>query len=51
MIKEVREPPYGVTCGVEVELTINSRSAPTLISWHYVVEIATPRLVTAYPTP
>jgi len=50
-IKEVRESPYGITCGVEAWLTVNSRSAPTLVSWHYAVEIAAPRLVTAYPTP
>lgn len=50
-ITEVRESPYGITCGVEVGLTIDGRHAPTLISWHYAVEIAAPRLVTAYPTP
>jgi hypothetical protein len=51
-IEEVRpRPPYGVTCGVEVSLTINDRSALTIVSWHYAIEIAAPRLVTAYPTP
>lgn len=50
-ITEVRESPYGMTCGVEAALTINDRRALTLISWHYAVEIAAPRLVTAYPTP
>jgi hypothetical protein len=50
-IKEVRRSPYGVTCGVEVILTINGRSAKTLVSWHYAIPIAAPRLVTAYPTP
>lgn len=48
---EVRESPYGITCGVEVGLTVNDRHALTLISWHYAVELAAPRLVTAYPTP
>lgn len=50
-IAEVRESPYGIACGVEAELTINYRRALTLVSWHYAVEIAAPRLVTAYPTP
>jgi hypothetical protein len=51
-IKEVRKrSPHGVTCGVQVGLTIGDRSAQTLISWHYALEIAAPRLVTAYPTP
>lgn len=52
MIKEVRErSPHGITCGIQVALTINDRSARTLVSWHYAIEIAAPRLVTAYPTP
>jgi hypothetical protein len=50
-ITEVRQSPYGVTCGVEVGLTLNDRRAPTLISWHYAISIAAPRLVTAYPIP
>ena len=51
-IKEVRErSPHGITCGVRVNLTIGDRSAKTLTSWHYALEIAAPRLVTAYPTP
>jgi hypothetical protein len=51
-IKEVRKrSPHGVTCGVQVSLTIGDRSAKTLVSWHYALEIAAPRLVTAYPTP
>jgi hypothetical protein len=50
-IKEVRRSTYGVTCGVEVILTIDGRSARTLVSWHYAIPIAAPRLVTAYPTP
>ena len=50
-IMEVRESPYGITCGVEVGLTINDRRSLTLISWHYADEIAVPRLVTAYPIP
>lgn len=51
-IKEVRKrSPHGITCGVQVNLTIGDRSAKTLVSWHYALEIAAPRLVTAYPTP
>jgi hypothetical protein len=51
-ITEVRKrSPHGMTCGVQVSLTIGDRSAKTLVSWHYALEIATPRLVTAYPTP
>jgi hypothetical protein len=51
-IKEVRDrSPFGISCGVEVDLTLNARSALTLVSWHYAIEIAAPRLVTAYPTP
>jgi hypothetical protein len=40
----------GVVCGIEVELTIEGRTAPVTISWHYEDEEAAPRLVTAYPT-
>jgi hypothetical protein len=51
-IKEVRKrSPHGVTCGVQVNLTIGDHSAKTLVSWHYALGIAAPRLVTAYPTP
>jgi hypothetical protein len=50
-IDEVRESPYGITCGVEIKLTIDDRRAKTLVSWHYATETAAPRLVTAYPTP
>jgi hypothetical protein len=51
-ITEVRKrPPHGITCEVQVSLTIRNRSAKALISWHYALEIAAPRLVTAYPTP
>ncbi|MGE5282120.1 MAG: hypothetical protein ACM3N0_07340 [Chloroflexota bacterium] len=52
MIEEVRDrSPYGVICGIRVDLTIGSRRAGALISWHYALAIASPRLVTAYPTP
>ncbi|HEX2096832.1 MAG TPA: hypothetical protein VHF50_05625 [Solirubrobacterales bacterium] len=51
-IQVVRERfPFGITCGIRVHLEINGRNAPTTISWHYVIEIAPPRLVTAFPTP
>lgn len=43
--------PFGVTCGITADLTINDRNSPTTISWHYAMEIAAPRLVTAFPTP
>lgn len=43
--------PYGVVCGVEVELTINDRTARVATAWHYIDEEAAPRLVTAYPSP
>ena len=42
--------PHGVVCGVEVELTINDRTARVATAWHYADEVAAPRLVTAYPT-
>lgn len=49
-IKVVRErPPFGIACGVDVDLTINERSAPVTLSWHYLDEGSAPRLVTAYP--
>lgn len=43
--------PYGVVCGVEVELRINDRTAAAATAWHYTDEDAAPRLVTAYPSP
>ncbi len=43
--------PHGVVCGVEVELTINDRTARVSTAWHYIDEQAAPRLVTAYPSP
>jgi hypothetical protein len=48
-IQVVRNPMFGITCGVDVELTINHRTAPVTLSWHYVGENSAPRLVTAYP--
>lgn len=51
-IKVVRDRfPFGATCGIEVDIEINNRNAPTIISWHYATEIAAPRVVTAFPTP
>lgn len=43
--------PHGVICGVEVQLTINDRTARVATAWHYADEEASPRLVTAYPSP
>lgn len=42
--------PFGVVCGVVVDLSCNHRQAPVTLSWHYPYEGAAPRLVTAYPT-
>jgi hypothetical protein len=39
----------GIVCGVELELTIGSRTARVMTSWHYENVGSTPRLVTAYP--
>ena len=39
----------GVVCGVDMELTIESRRARVRTSWHYEDAHAAPRLVTAYP--
>ena len=51
-IVEVRDrSPFGITCGIEVELTIGERTAPVAVSWHYTEDGAAPRLATAYPTP
>jgi hypothetical protein len=41
--------PNGVVCGVDMKLTIGSRSARVRTSWHYESAGAAPRLVTAYP--
>jgi hypothetical protein len=43
--------PFGLICGIEVDLEIDDRNALTTISWHYAIEIAAPKLVTAFPTP
>jgi hypothetical protein len=43
--------PNGITCGVNVGLTINGRHAPMVTSWHYSSRDSAPRLVTAYPSP
>jgi hypothetical protein len=42
---------HGVVCGVEMELTINDRTALVATAWHYADKDAAPRLVTAYPSP
>jgi hypothetical protein len=40
----------GVTCGVQMSLTLNDRTAPVRTAWHYDEPGAAPRLLTAYPT-
>jgi hypothetical protein len=51
-VVEVRDrSPFGIVCGIEVELTVGERTAPATVSWHYASKGAAPRLVTAYPTP
>jgi hypothetical protein len=42
--------PNGIVCGVEMELTIDSRVATVRTSWHYQQAGDAPRLVTAYPS-
>lgn len=41
--------PFGFTCGVDIWLTVNERSAPVTLSLHYSDADSLPRLVTAYP--
>lgn len=51
MIQVVRDrSPFGISCGIEVDLALNRREAPVTIAWHYAFENAAPRLVTAYPS-
>ena len=51
VIVEVRHHPlYGVSCGINVNLTLGGRTAPIIASWHYAHQNAAPRLVTAYLT-
>jgi hypothetical protein len=40
----------GISCGVQMMLTLNGRTAPIRTAWHYADPHAAPRLVTAYPT-
>jgi hypothetical protein len=40
----------GRTCCVELDFTLEDRSATVVTIWHYDDENAAPRLVTAYPT-
>jgi hypothetical protein len=39
----------GLVCGVDIELTIGSRTANGRTSWNYMPADAPPRLVTAFP--
>ena len=41
---------YGLTCRVDVELTLGERSATIRTAWHYTDAQSPPRLVSAYPT-
>lgn len=40
----------GVSCGVDVSLNLNDRTAAVRTAWHYATENDPPRLVTAFPT-
>lgn len=51
-IVEVRNREnFGVVCGIRENVTIDRRTAPVTMSWHYACPAAAPRLVTAYPSP
>jgi hypothetical protein len=41
--------PFGFTCGADIWLTVNSRSALITLALHYPDKDSPPRLVTAYP--
>ncbi len=43
--------PHGISCEVQIPLTLNMRSANVLTAWHYAHPRDAPRLVTAYPRP
>lgn len=51
LVSAVRRVAVGVTCEVDVALTINERTATVRSAWHYADTDDAPRLVTAYPTP
>jgi hypothetical protein len=50
-ISSVRELDVGVSCKVQISLTINARTSAVRSAWHYTDAEAAPRLVTAFPTP
>jgi hypothetical protein len=50
-VSAVRKVAVGTTCEVDVELTINERTATVRSAWHYADTEDAPRLVTAFPTP
>jgi hypothetical protein len=50
-VSAVRNVAVGMTCEVDVELTINERTATVRSAWHYADTEDAPRLVTAFPTP
>lgn len=49
IVRLIDRRQVGVVCGVDIELTINFRTARVRTSWHYEHAGAAPRLVTAYP--
>jgi hypothetical protein len=47
---EVRDQGEGLVCGVLIVITVRSRTASVMTSWHYDDPTrSAPRLVTAYP--
>jgi hypothetical protein len=50
-VLEIREvADGGLSCRVDVLLTLNNRTATVRTAWHYAEEDDAPRLVTAFPT-
>lgn len=49
-IVNLRFSGHGVTCGVQMSLTLNGRTGPVRTAWHYDEPTAAPRLLSAYPT-
>jgi hypothetical protein len=50
-ISSVRKLTVGVSCEVQIVVTINARTAAVRTVWHYADAQAAPRLVTAFPVP
>jgi hypothetical protein len=47
--KVIDRGEHGITCRVDVGLTIAGRSAPIRTAWHFADADSAPRLVSAYP--